>query len=144
MLKSCYPSTATKTRVACGNSYLACMYSFTRYINLRVTIGNINLRVTIGNINLRVTIGNINLRVTIGDSDLYCCACVTAFECYLTPVWIDAAQALWASLCFRFMLLLYVCIIKPVTHCQIMCEMCCYTYSVSVTTYYSPSYLCYM
>ena len=118
MLKSCYPSTATKTRVACGNSYLACMYIFTRYINLRVTIGNINLRVTIGNINLRVTIGNINLRVTIGninlrvtigninlrvtigDSDLYCCACVTTFERYLTPVCIDTAQALWALFCF--------------------------------------------
>ena len=26
----------------------------------------------------------------------------TYFECKLTPLWVDSAQALWASFCFRF------------------------------------------
>ena len=39
--------------------------------------------------------------VTVGDSGLCCCVCVTSFECWLTPLCVDSAQALWASLCFR-------------------------------------------
>ena len=42
------------------------------------------------------------VRVTVGDSDLCCCACVTYFECWLTPLSVDSARALWASFCFRF------------------------------------------
>ena len=41
-----------------------------------------------------------HVRVTVGDSGL-CCVCVTPFQCYLTPLFIDSAQALWALFCFR-------------------------------------------
>ena len=40
------------------------------------------------------------VRVTVGISGLRC-VCVTSFECFLTLVFVDFAQALWASFCFR-------------------------------------------
>ena len=41
-----------------------------------------------------------HVRVTVGDSGL-CCVCVMPFQHYLTPLFIDSAQALWAFFCFR-------------------------------------------
>ena len=40
--------------------------------------------------------------VTVGDSGRWCCTCVTYFERQLTPLCVDSARALWASVCFRF------------------------------------------
>ena len=44
------------------------------------------------------------VRVTAGDSRLCCCTCVAYFKCWLTPLWVDSAWALWASFCFRFLI----------------------------------------
>ena len=46
----------------------------------------------------------MQVRITVaGDSGLWlcCCVCVTSFKCLLTPLRVDCARALWASLCFR-------------------------------------------
>ena len=45
------------------------------------------------------------VRVTGGDSGLCCCACVTSFERELTPLCVGSARALWASFCFRLMIM---------------------------------------
>ena len=47
------------------------------------------------------------VRVTTGDSGLCCCTCVMYFECWLTPLWVDSAWALWASCFFRFVLIFF-------------------------------------
>ena len=43
------------------------------------------------------------VRVTTGDSGLCCWVCVTPFEHELTPLFVDSAQAHWASFCFRLL-----------------------------------------
>ena len=48
----------------------------------------------------------------VGDSRL-CCPCVVCFKCWLAPLCVDAAQALWASFCFRLKIILTA--IKPIT-----------------------------
>ena len=41
------------------------------------------------------------VKVTAGDSGLCYYVCVTSFERKLAPLFVDSAQALWASFCFR-------------------------------------------
>ena len=63
------------------------------------------------------------MRVTVGDSGLCCCTCVTYFERLLTPLYVDSAQVLWASFCFRFYIINIIDAVLVVWRTRFKCRV---------------------